>query len=150
MNNEKYASILGTVESHKQSLKMFNNGLKMGLSMDSQAEFIHQQLNFGLINHECYAKVFVALDQLKTEIGEGVTTLSQQILSMKQDIMMQQHLSEEEFAEMTLPAEMNILYHKLQTLDEVLELIQEIIDPALVDCVALQASMISTETKVGD
>lgn len=148
MNNEKYAAILKTVESHKQALEMFNNGLKMGLTVDSQMGFIHQHLNFGLINHECYVRLFVALDQFKTEINEGVSKLSQQLLSMKQDIMAQQNLTDEEFAEATLPLEMNILYHKLQNLDEVMQLIQEIVDPALSACVTLQSSIITE--KEGD
>ena len=148
MNNEKYAAILKTVESHKQALEMFNKGLEMGLSMDSQAGFIHQHLNFGLINHECYARLFVALDQLKTEINEGVSKLSQQLLSMKQETMVQQNLTDEEFADIALPLEMNILYHKLQNLDEVMQMIQEIVDPALFACVTLQSSIITE--KEGD
>lgn len=150
MNNEKYSSILGTVESHKQAIEMFNNGLKLGLSMDSQKEFIQQQLNFGLINHECYTKVFIAIDQIKTELSGSMSYLTQMMLSMKQDIMVQQNISEEQFAEMTLPEEMNVVYHKILTLDVVMELIQNILDPALMDCVKLQTSLIPVEKKVGD
>lgn len=144
-NNEKYVALIGTVESHKQAVNMFNSGLKMGLSLESQIEFINRELKFGLVNHECYAKLFMAVDQCKTTVADGLQQIAQHLLSMKNKLMVEQNLSEEEFEKLILPEDMLRVYHKMKTIDEVIEILESCFDPVLQECVVLQTSMITDE-----